>query len=184
MKLKIMAWVLIITLLVACTPANDPAYPGQGVSNPAEGGPYPGSDSDQPVGPEPYPGGDEPVSSDGPVPGSPYPDPRTPIPGEEDMNRGEVFIDQSDILILESYPPQFVLHIVGSLPTPCHHLRAVVSEPNEQKQIQIEVYSLVDPDEICAQMLEPFDSRIPLGSYEPGKYTVIVNGVSVGEIDA
>ena len=98
------------------------------------------------------------------------------------MQRGEVFIDSQEILILESFPLQFRLHVIGSLPTPCHELRAVVNEPDKQNDIQVQIYSLVDPDKVCIQVLEPFDVSLSLGSYASGSYTVFVNGEEVGEI--
>ena len=100
------------------------------------------------------------------------------------MKRGEVFIDESGIVTQESMPPKYVLHIVGNLPTPCHKLRANLSQPDDQNQINVEVFSLVNPDEICAQVLSPFDSNIALGSYQTGKYSVLLNGQKIGEIDA
>jgi hypothetical protein len=113
----------------------------------------------------------------------PSPDPYAPRPGDEAKQRGEVYIDSHDILILESFPPQFRLQVTGSLPTPCHELRAVVDEPDEQNQIHVEMYSLVDPAITCAQVLEPFEASISLGSFESGSYTVFVNGEQVGEIN-
>jgi len=107
-----------------------------------------------------------------------------PAKGDESLRRGEVFIDSADILTLESFPPQFRLQVSGSLPTPCHQLRAVVNEPDEQKQIQVEIYSLVDPNTVCMQVLEAFEASIPVGSnLEGGSYTVFVNGEPVREIN-
>jgi hypothetical protein len=100
------------------------------------------------------------------------------------MSRGEVFIDEMQVLTMESFPPQFLLQMSGSLPTPCHHLRADVSDPDSQNQIQVEVYSLADPDAACIQVLEPFQQGINLGSFSQGSYTVVVNGEQVAEIEA
>ena len=100
------------------------------------------------------------------------------------MTRGEVFIDEMQILTMESFPPQFLLQISGSLPTPCHHLRADMSEPDAQNRIMVEVYSLTDPDTACIQVLEPFQQGINLGSLPQGSYTVLVNGEQVAEIEA
>jgi hypothetical protein len=103
--------------------------------------------------------------------------------GDESLQRGEVFIDVQEILILESFPPQFRLQVIGSLPTPCHSLRAVVADPNEQNEVHVEIYSLVDPDVVCMQVLEPFEAGIPLGrNLEGDTYTIFVNGELVGEI--
>jgi hypothetical protein len=117
-------------------------------------------------------------------PGSeePHVNPYAPAKGDEAMQRGEVFIDSQEILVLESFPLQFRLHVIGSLPTPCHELRAVVDEPDEQNRILVQIYSLIDPDMVCTQVLEPFDTSLSLGSYASGSYTVFVNGEEVGEI--
>jgi hypothetical protein len=71
---------------------------------------------------------------------------------------------------------------MGSLPTPCHQLRVVIDEPDDQNQIQVQIYSLVDPNTVCIQVLETFDATIPLGSYASGSYTLFVNGEKVGDI--
>jgi hypothetical protein len=124
---------------------------------------------------------DAPVSSDDQPAGGMPTSPLDPIPGEDKMARGEVTISESEVLLLESFPMQVVLSLKGTLSTPCHHLRAKVSPPDAQNRIQVEVYSLYDPDEICIQMLQAFDTKISLGSYPDGGYTVWLNGVQVGE---
>jgi hypothetical protein len=96
--------------------------------------------------------------------------------------RGEVFLDKTDIVILESDIPKFVLRISGALPTPCHNIRVIVSEPDDRNNIQVDVYSLSDPDEICIQVLEPFETIVPLGIYTSGEFQVVVNGKEIGEI--
>jgi len=107
--------------------------------------------------------------------------PLDPIPGEENMSRGSVVIRESNLLIMESDPLQIALDIQGELPSPCHHLRAEVSEPDDQGRIQVALYSLSDPGEICIQVLEPFEAKLSLGSFPAGSYTVWVNGELVGE---
>jgi hypothetical protein len=153
--------IISAVLLAACA--------GQGL--PDSGAyPEPGSPDDTVVSP-PYPGLEQ-----------PYPAPWEPAVGDENLVRGEAFIEEQDILVLESFPPQFVLRLSGALPTPCHQLRVKVNGPNAQDQIQVEVYSLAKPDEICIQVLEPFEESIPLGSYTSGEYAVLVNGKQAGVI--
>jgi hypothetical protein len=142
--------------------------------------PIPGTD----VTPEPE-GPDSPVESPPDTTGEePAQAPWGPAPGDENLARGEAFVDQTDILVLESFPLQFVLSLSGSLPTPCHQLRVEVSDPDDQDRIQVDVYSLVDPGQVCIQVLEPFEANINLGSFASGNYTVWVNGEQVGEIEA
>jgi hypothetical protein len=135
--------------------------------------------------PEPTVGGspgDVVVSPPYPAPGYETPPAWMPAPGDEKLVRGEVFIDEKQLLTLEIYPPQVMLHLKGSLPTPCHQLRVKVNGPDDQNSIQVEVYSLAKPDEICIQVLAPFDVNIPLRNFPAGKFMVWVNGEKVGEI--
>ena len=124
---------------------------------------------------------DSPVSSDDQPAGGTSTSPLDPIPGEETMKRGEATIAESDVLLLESYPVQVMLNLKGTLSTPCHHLRAKINPPDSENRIQVEVYSLYDPSEICIQVLQEYETNIPLGSYPSGSYTVWVNEEQVGE---
>ncbi|MES0359393.1 MAG: hypothetical protein ABUK20_00635 [Anaerolineales bacterium] len=110
------------------------------------------------------------------------PAPWEPTAGDNNLVRGEVFLDRTDIVILESDIPKFVLRISGALPTPCHNIRVVVSEADDRNNIQVDVYSLAAPDEICIQVLEPFETMVPLGVYTSGEFQVVVNGKEIGEI--
>lgn len=110
------------------------------------------------------------------------PAPWEPTSGDNDLVRGEVFLDKTDIVILESDIPKFVLRISGALPTPCHNIRVVVSEADDRNNIRVDVFSLTAPDEICIQVLEPFETMIPLGIYTSGEFQVVVNGKEIGEI--
>jgi len=92
-----------------------------------------------------------------------------------------VFIDQADLLTLESHPSQVVLSLKGSLPTPCHVLHVKVGEPDSQNRILVSVYSTLEPGRICAQVLEPFEENVPIKYLTAGKYVVWVNGSMVGE---
>ena len=129
---------------------------------------------------------DAPVTSP-PQNGSPpmeTPDrPFAPKPDDVNLSRGNVFINESGLLIRESFPPQITLSLSGDLPTPCHELRVDIQEPDSENKINIEVYSVVDPDQVCAQVLQPFQENIDLGTFPTGHYTVWVNGAMVGEFD-
>jgi hypothetical protein len=131
------------------------------------------------------PGLSEPVSSDNPM------NSETPLPPTEPASqlpdswvRGQVYLDRTDLLILESHPLQFMLVLQGNLPTPCHELRVDVSLPDEQNKVMVEVYSVVDPSVICIQVLAPFETNHALGSFPAGHYTLWINGNQVAEFDA
>ena len=116
--------------------------------------------------------------------GKPGNQPYSPQPGDSNMIRGNVFIENSDLLIMESYPIQVMLVLKGELPTPCNQLRAMTNPPDEQNQIHVAVYSVTDPDQICAQVEQPFEANIGLGSFPSGHYTVWLNEEMIGEFDA
>ena len=84
--------------------------------------------------------------------------------------------------VVFSVNSRFVIRISGALPTPCHNIRVIVSEADDNNNIQVEVYSLSDPNEICIQVLEPFEIIVPLGVYTSGEYQVVVNEKGIGEI--
>jgi hypothetical protein len=107
-----------------------------------------------------------------------------PQPGDSALTRGPIFLDSTDLLTMESFPLQFSLNIKGSLPTPCHQLRISSNQPDSQNQIHMDVYSVVDPNAVCAQVLEPFEVNVPLGSFPSGHYILFVNGTQVTEFDA
>jgi hypothetical protein len=107
-----------------------------------------------------------------------------PSPEDDALTRGEAFIDSHQLLTLESYPLQFNLTLTGSLPTPCHQLRVTVSSPDAGNMIAVEVYSVVDPAAVCAQMIQPFEVTVPLGSYPSGRYFLHINGNQATSFDA
>lgn len=112
-------------------------------------------------------------------PRSPSAEPVTPI--ENNKQRGDVYLESAQVLVKESRPAQIVLALQGHLPTPCHALQVVVQPPDAQNRILVEVYSLFEEGNICAQVLAPFDAQVPLGEYPLGRYTIIVNDEVIGE---
>ena len=109
--------------------------------------------------------------------------PFAPNPDDINLSRGNVFINESGLVIRESFPPQITLSLSGDLSTPCHELRVNVQEPDSENKINVDVYSVVDPDRVCTQVLEPFQANIDLGTFPSGHYTVWVNEEMVGEFD-
>ena len=109
--------------------------------------------------------------------------PFAPKPGDETLTRADAFIHESSLVIRESFPPQVSLMFRGDLPTPCHELRATLNSPDADNRIIVEAYSVVDPDVVCAQVLQPFEESLALGTYPGGHYTVWINGEMAGEFD-
>lgn len=134
----------------------------------------------------PTPGADTAVTSppvDSMPTNEPITNPFAPQPGDESLTRGNVYINEASLIIRESFPPQISLTLSGDLPTPCNQLRVEVKPPDGEKKIVVDVYSVVDPSQICMQVLEPFDAVIDLGTFPTGHYMVWVNGEMAGEFD-
>lgn len=136
---------------------------------------------------EPTPGPDTAVTSppvDSGTSNEPsVPNPFAPQPGDVNLTRAAAFIDEASLIIRESFPPQISLMMAGNLPTPCNQLRVEINAPDTENKIDVEVYSVVDPNQVCAQVLEPFEESIDLGTFPAGNYTVWVNGEMAGEFD-
>lgn len=171
-RLHLALFSLILVLLAACaTPAAQPTAELTPIT-PAT--PTPGPD--EPVSSTP----EEPILEEPPVMSSPY----QPQPDDAKLQRGQAFVESAQVIVAESFPPQFFLSLMGSLPTPCHQLRIVTGNPDGRHRINIDVYSVVDPNQACTQVLEPFNVNVPLGKLPSGKYEVWVNNQPAGEIEA
>ena len=94
---------------------------------------------------------------------------------------GPVFVDSTEILYLESFPVQVRLVVRGSLPTPCH--RAQWSVEDDGTAIEVTLWSVIALGQSCAQVLEPFEVSIPLGSFETSTSAVVLNGDEIGRLD-
>jgi hypothetical protein len=108
----------------------------------------------------------------------------TTNPDDSNLMRGNVYLDSTQLLTMESYPLQFTLALKGNLPTPCNQLRVSTSPPDSVNKIVVDVYSVLSADTMCAQVLEPFEENVPLGSFPAGHYTLWVNGQKAAEFDA
>jgi predicted small lipoprotein YifL len=105
---------------------------------------------------------------------------------DDKQKRDQVFLDveNSSVVTMESYPVQVSVVLNGNLSDPCHQLRVVVTPANAQNEINLDIYSVVDPSVACITVLKPFSATIPLGNYAGGHYMVYVNGQLLGEFDA
>jgi hypothetical protein len=135
---------------------------------------------------EPTPGPDTAVTSppvDSMPTNEPVPNLFAPQPGDAALTRGTAFINEASLIIRESFPPQISLMLSGDLPTPCNQLRAEIHPPDAENKLLVDVYSVTDPNQVCVQVLEPFEASIDLGTFPNRHYTVWVNGEMAGEFD-
>jgi hypothetical protein len=91
-----------------------------------------------------------------------------------------VYIDATEILLLESFPVQVRLVVRGALPTPCHEAVWEVEELGDA--ISVSLWSEAHPELACAQVLESFEISIPLGSFESSASPVSLNGEQIGRL--
>jgi hypothetical protein len=108
-----------------------------------------------------------------------------PQPGDDKLTQGEVTLDMasSKLIVTSGEATDASAILQGSLPDPCHQLRIVFTPANSQNQINLKVYSVFDPHNICTTVIQPFQVIYPLGSYSSSHYTVNVNGQLLGEFD-
>jgi hypothetical protein len=189
MREKAFVSLLVITLLlVGCAGPTSPAQvgvtPGSFPSSPSVGTPttYPEPVIVIPVVTFTYPEPGTPGIASPAIPTSGY----EPQPGDSKLTRGEVFleVENSSVVVRESFPVQVSAILSGNLPNPCYHLRVVVTPANSQNEIKLVAYSVVDPSLMCTMVIKQFSATIPLGSYAGGHFTVYANGQLIGEFDA
>lgn len=94
---------------------------------------------------------------------------------------GPVFVDTTELLILESFPVQLELRVQGGLPTPCHQL--VWDLDVGADAIRVHLFSVAEAGLDCIQVIEEFDERLPLGSFASGSFAVWLNDEQVGFVD-
>lgn len=112
-------------------------------------------------------------------PNNPY----APLPGDAKLQTDTVYLDSSELQTVSTFPPEYLLVLQGSLPTPCHALRVRISPSEETTTLAIDVYSVTDPNTICTQVLQPFSAEVPIRNLVPVRYKVFLNGEPIAEID-
>ena len=103
-------------------------------------------------------------------------------PVQEPRMRVLAQIVSIEVTVAESFPPQYFLHVVSSLPNGCHRPDGWELERESASEIRVSVYNTV-PDEssvgsyVCTMQFGTAESTVPLGSgFDPGTaYVVFVN---------
>jgi hypothetical protein len=78
-------------------------------------------------------------------------------------------------------PARIGINLLGSMPSTCNQLRLQVNPPDKEYRIYVEAYSLIDPKKKCENVFQQFETNIMLGVYAPGRYTIWVNDVFIGD---
>ncbi len=107
-----------------------------------------------------------------------------PQPTDSALTRGEVTIDMSSTRLdsTGTLPDIMAVNLNGEMPDPCQQLRIVPSPIDSENKVNLEVYSVFDPESACATVTQPFQVMYPLG-YTTGFFSVYVNGQFVGKFD-
>lgn len=91
------------------------------------------------------------------------------------MFKNYTVIEDVDVLILESYPMQLHLQVVGYQPDGCE-LPVIVEQRREGNEVFVEIYREQSAAMTCPAMIIPYEAKIPLeGGFESGTYTIHVN---------
>lgn len=119
-------------------------------------------------------------SPDEPVDSGDRPSPTTGPTGVP-VDASPFFVDSTDILLMESFPVQVALRVNGNLPSPCH--QPVWEVEDDGEAIHVTLATVAADDRACTQVLVPTELSVPLGSFESGRRSVILNGEEVGDFE-
>ena len=141
-------------------------------TQPADDGATSGSNPSAPVS----------VSNDQTVASSDDPTPEPPRVVPADMVKVPAPIESVDIVIAESFPPQYFVHVVSGLPSGCVEFYGY-EESRSGNAITITVTNLEPAPSAmiaCTAIYLTHEFSVPLGEdFEPGEiYTVAVNDVT------
>ena len=90
-------------------------------------------------------------------------------------------VESVEVLVMESFPPQYALLVVSGLPNACISFGGYrLDRGGNTIRVEIVNWKPADPQVVCAQVYSTVETRIPLGSdFESGeRYTVVVNNVT------
>ncbi len=101
--------------------------------------------------------------------------------GKEGKVIGNAFVEEAGARY-DTTAGRLIITVAGYLPTPCHTLQTQVTPPDDQKNIRVQVFSLVDPNQICTQVTHPYETNLPLDKLPSGTYKVWVNDKALGDV--
>lgn len=90
----------------------------------------------------------------------------------------DTVIESTEVLLLESFPPQLVLNVTGYHPDGCQ-FPVQIDQTQEGNTIKVHIYREVPPNVRCTMNIVGYEAGINLGSFDPGTYTIDVNGTLI-----
>jgi hypothetical protein len=90
----------------------------------------------------------------------------------------DTVIERAQILVMESFPVQLSLQVVGYQPDGCD-FPVIVEQTQDGNAINVHIYREIPANVRCTMMIVPYEAAINLGSFTAGTYTVNVNGTVI-----
>lgn len=159
-------------MALACLAAGALASCADG--DPLDGGAAPGAATTT------APGGDGPATT---RPGPPAPTTAPPPSTVPPPVTAPATVEEATVEIVALDPVRAQLRIEGDAPTPCHEPVATVSRSGRTVRVRLATEAPA-AGASCAQVLTPFTLRVPLGVFEDGRYDVVLDGETVGQVRA
>jgi inhibitor of cysteine peptidase len=100
------------------------------------------------------------------------------IPKDGETLFGKATVEEVEVIYLESFPLQVHVQAKGYLADSCTAIDEV-NVVRADHRFEVEITTRRPAQEMCAQMVQPFEKSIPLDVYglAAGDYSVDVNGV-------
>jgi hypothetical protein len=97
--------------------------------------------------------------------------------GPDDLVVDPVQIENVEVRVLESSPPQAVAHVEGVLGDGCSEVHSV-EQARSGNVVELTILRQRPRDAICTMILRAYIADSPLrGTFPPGRYVLRVNGV-------
>ena len=116
---------------------------------------------------------DSPVSSNDPV--------NQPVDKDFEGYQQNVYVDSFEILIMESFPVQVMVKVVGNLPDGCTSIVGSKSEMVDDSTFELSIFTERPEDMMCTMALVPFEESIRLEVEGLSAGTYIVKGFGLEE---
>lgn len=90
----------------------------------------------------------------------------------------EAKVTSVEVIVAESYPPQYFAVASGQLPDSCTEIDGS-TQMMQGRTIKITLTTTRPDDAMCTTAVQPFEETIPINvdGFSAGQYTVEVNGV-------
>ena len=100
-----------------------------------------------------------------------------PVPPNDDASGGKAYVEEVELMVMESFPVQVRAVIRGQLSDGCTEIqetRVIYDEASQTFRVQLDTYR--DPELMCTQALVPFEETVDLDvrGLSAGTYTVEV----------